>query len=59
MLLENLAHDLLYIFIRDLCGLLVEEIDLLLVDDIKVGSKIMAEISRSLREFGYQRCVWD
>lgn len=65
VLFENLAHNLLYIFIRDLCGLLVEEINLLLVNDIDVNSKIMAVISRYLGEFGYrdsagqQGCVWD
>ncbi len=42
---ENLAHNLLYIFIRNLCGLLVEEIGLLLVDDIEVSSEVMADIS--------------
>ena len=55
VLFENLAHNLLYIFIRDLCGLLVEEINLLLVNDIDVSSKIMAVISRYLGEFGYRR----
>ena len=45
VLFENLAHNLLYIFIRDLCGLLVEEINLLLVNDIDVNSKIMAVVS--------------
>jgi len=50
VLFENLAHNLLYIFIRDLFGLLVEEISLLFVDDIEVSSEIMAEFSRSLRE---------
>jgi hypothetical protein len=52
VLFENLAHNLLYIFIRDLCGLLIEKVSLLLVDDIEVSSKIMAEISWCLREFG-------
>ena len=42
---ENLVHNLLYIFIRDLFGLLVEEIGLLLVDNIEVSSEFMADIS--------------
>ena len=37
VLFENLTHNLLYNFIRDLCGVLVEEISLLLVGDIEVS----------------------
>ena len=45
VLFKDLAHNLLYIFIRDLCGLLVEEISSLLVDGIEVSSEVLAEIS--------------
>jgi hypothetical protein len=51
VVVEDLAHNLLYIFIRDLCGLLVEEISLLLVKDIEVSSEIVTEVGRGLREF--------
>jgi len=65
MLFENLTHNLLYLFIRDLLGLLVEEISLLLVDDVEVSREILADFSRVLRELGDQRwyqqrgCMWD
>lgn len=53
--LENLAHNLLHIFIRDLFRLLVEDISTLLVDDVEVSREIMADFSRGLRAFGDQR----
>lgn len=55
VLFENLAHNLLYLFIRDLLGLLVEEISLLLAEDVEVSREILADFSRVLRELGDQR----
>ena len=55
VLFEDLAHDLIYIFIRDLFGLLVEQISSLLIDDLEVSCETMADISRGLRELDGQR----
>jgi len=55
VLIEDFAHNLLYLFIRDLFGLFVEDISLLLVDNVEVSCEIMADFIRGLRAFGDQR----
>ena len=37
MLLEDFAHDLFCFFVRDLLGLLEEEVGLLVVRDVQLG----------------------